>query len=135
MRTGIVVLALVITAAALAACGSSSTKPAYCANVEALKTSVKALPSTNVVQHGVSALESAVSKVKTDTDAVVNSAKSEFSGETTALKNSVDTLSTSVKQAVSAPSASVLAQIPAQVSAVVTSAKNLENAVSSKCSG
>jgi hypothetical protein len=122
----------VAVAAALAGCGGSS-KPAYCTNVDNLKASIKALPSTNVVQNGVSALESAVNKVKTDTEAVVNSAKTEFSSQTTALKGSVQTLSTTVKQAVNSPSVSSLAQIPAQVSAVVTDAKNLESAVSSKC--
>ena len=129
-------LALALTAA-LAGCGSSSnttsSKPAYCTNVENLKTSVKALPTTDVVQNGVSALKSAVAKVQTNAQAVVDSAKSEFSGETTALKNSIQTLSTTVKQAASSPSVSTLSQIPGQVSAVATAAKNLESATSSKC--
>ncbi len=123
--------AMAVTAA-LAGCGSSS-KPAYCTNVENLKASIKALPNTNVVQNGVSALETAVNKVNTDAQAVVKSAKSEFSSETTALKSSAQTLNTTIKQAVASPSASTLALIPAQVSAVVADAKNLENAVSSKC--
>jgi hypothetical protein len=131
MKITSALLALALTAA-VAGCGSS--KPAYCTNVANLKSSVKALPSTNVVQNGVSSLESAVTKVQTNAQAVVSSAKSDFPNETTALKNSVDTLSTTVKQAVSSPSASTLAQIPAQVSAVVTAAKNLENSTSSKCS-
>ena len=59
---------------------------------------------------------------------------STFSGETTALKHSVQTLSTTVKQAVDSPSSGTLAQIPGQVSAVVTAAKNLEKATTSKCS-
>ena len=125
-----VVLAVV---AAVAGCGSSS-KPTYCTNVDNLKKSIKALPSTNVVQNGVSSLESAVTKVASETQAVVSSAKSEFSSETTALKNSVQTLSATAKQAVNSPSAATLAQIPGQVSAVVTAAKSLESAVSSKCS-
>jgi hypothetical protein len=131
MRMMSAVLALALTAV-LAGCGSS--KPAYCTNVDNLKASVKALPSTNVVQNGVSSLESAVTKVQTNAQAVVSSVKSDFPGETTALKNSVQTLSTTVKQAASSPSVSTLAQIPAQVSAVSTSAKNLESATSSKCS-
>ena len=125
------VMALALTAA-LAGCGSS--KPSYCTNVDNLKTSVKALPSTSVVQNGLSSLESAVTKVTTNTQKVVSSAKSDFPNETTALKNSVQTLSTTVKQAVDSPSSGTLAQIPGQVSAVVTAAKNLEKATTSKCS-
>lgn len=119
--------------AAVAGCGSSS-KPTYCTNVANLKSSVKALPNTDVVQNGVSALDTAVSKVATNAQAVVSSAKNDFPNETTALKNSVNTLHTTVKQAVESPSASSLAPIPGQISAVVTSAKNLESATSSKCS-
>jgi hypothetical protein len=131
MRMMAALLAVALTAA-LAGCGSS--KPAYCTNVDNLKTSVKALPHTNVVQNGLSSLETAVTKVQTNATAVVNSAKSDFPSETTALKNSVTTLDTTVKQAVKSPSAATLAQIPGQVSAVVTSAKNLESSTSSKCS-
>jgi hypothetical protein len=127
-------VALVLAlAAAVAGCGSSS-KPTYCTHVESLKASIKALPSTNVVQNGVSSLESAVSKVASDAQAVISSAKTDFSTETTALKNSVQTLSATVTKAVDSPSVSTLAQIPGQVSAVVTAAKNLESATSSKCS-
>jgi putative NADH-flavin reductase len=125
-------LALAV-AAVLAGCGSAS-KPSYCADVANLKTSIKALPQTNVVQNGVSSLESAVSKVQKDAQAVVSSAKTAFSSETTALKQSLQTLSTTVKQAVDSPSAATLTQIPGQVSAVVTAAKNLEQATTSKCS-
>ena len=131
MRIMSAVVALALTAA-LAGCGSS--KPSYCTNVDNLKTSVKALPSTSVVQNGLSSLESAVTKVTTNTQKVVSSAKSDFPNETTALKNSVNTLSTTVTQAASSPSVSTLSQIPGQVSTVVTSAKSLESATSSKCS-
>ncbi len=134
MNTTSAVLAVaLVLVAVLAGCGSSS-KPAYCTNVDNLKSSVKALPNTNVVQNGLSSLETAVTKVETNAEAVVKSAKSDFPNETSALKSSVTTLTTTVKGAVASPSASTVAQIPGQVSAVVTAAKNLESATSSKCS-
>jgi uncharacterized lipoprotein YehR (DUF1307 family) len=134
--TSAVLAVALVLVAVLAGCGSSSnnSKPAYCTNVDNLKSSVKALPNTDVVQNGVSSLKTAVTKVETNAEAVVNSAKSDFPNETSALKSSVTTLTTTVKGAVESPSASSLAQIPGQVSAVVTAAKNLENATSSKCS-
>ena len=121
-----------VLVAVLAGCGSS--KPSYCSNVANLKSSVKALPNTNVVANGLSSLKTAVANVQTNTQKVVSSAKSDFPTETSALKTSVTTLETTVTQVVGSPSASALAQIPGQISAVVTSAKNLENATSSKCS-
>jgi Spy/CpxP family protein refolding chaperone len=128
---GALTLALTLVAAG---CGSASSTPSYCTHVDNLKASVKALPNTDVVHNGLNALETSLTKIKTDAQAVVSSAKSDFPTETSALHTSVDALSTTVKSAVSSPSASSLAQIPGQVSAVITAAKNLESATKSKCS-
>jgi hypothetical protein len=132
-KTAQAVAAVVLSATAIAACGGSS-KPSYCSSVSTLESSIKALPSTNVIQNGVSALESAVSKVQTEAQTAVNDAKSDFPTETSALKSSVDTLSATVKKAVSSPSPATLVQLPAQVSAVVTAANNFQSATKSKCS-
>ncbi len=131
-QTAQTLVALALSAAALGACGSS--KPAYCSSVSNLESSIKALPSTNVVQTGLNGLESAVSKVQSDAQTAINDAKGDFPTETSALKSSVNTLSTTVKQAASSPSVSTIAQIPAQVSAVVTSVNNFQSATKSKCS-
>jgi hypothetical protein len=116
-----------------AACGGSS-KPSYCSAVSNLESSIKAIPSTNIVQTGLSGLESALSKVQSDAQTAINEAKSDFPNETSALKTSIDTLTTTVKQATSSPTAATIAQIPAQVSAVVTAANNFQSATKSKCS-
>ena len=57
-------------AGALAACGGSS-KPSYCSSVSSLESSIKALPSTNIVQTGLSGLESAVAKVQSDAQTAI----------------------------------------------------------------
>jgi hypothetical protein len=124
---------LALSATALAACGGSS-KPSYCSSVSNLESSIKALPSTNVVQTGLNGLESAVSKVQSDAQTAINDAKGDFPSETSALKSSVTTLSATVKGAVSSPSVSTIAQIPGQVSSVVTAANNFQSATKSKCS-
>ena len=103
-------------------------------SVDNLKNSVKALPSTNVVQNGTNALTAAVTKVQDDAKAVVSSAKSDFPTETSALQSSLNALATSAKQLASNPSAANVAQLVSQVSAVSTAAKNLASATSSKCS-
>ena len=86
-----------LSAAAIAACGGSS-KPSYCSSVSNLKSSIKALPSTNIVATGLNGLESAVTKVQSDATTAINAAKSDFPTETSALKSSIDTLSTPSKR-------------------------------------
>ena len=102
-KTAQTVAALVVAVAVLAACGGSS-KPSYCSSVSTLESSIKALPSTNILQTGLNGLETAVSKVQTDAQTAINSAKSDFPTETSALNSSITALSTTVKSAVSTPS-------------------------------
>jgi hypothetical protein len=132
---GRVLVALVILsvgAALIAGCGSS--KPSYCSAVNNLENSIKALPSTDVVKNGTSALKSALTKVKDDANSVISAAKADFPSETSALSSSVNALSGTVTQLASSPSTSTAAQLPGQVAAVSTAAKNVKSATSSKCS-
>jgi len=119
-------------AALLAACGGSS-KPSYCSSLTNLKNSIKAVPSTKVVQNGTNALKSALTKVEDDAKAVVSGAKSDFPNETSALESSVNALATSAKALASNPSAAAVSQTVSDVSAVSTSVKNFSSAASSKC--
>jgi hypothetical protein len=132
-RTASILVSLSIAGAALAGCGGSS-KPSYCSSVSNLKSSIKAVPSTNIVQNGIGALQAAVSKVQSDAQTAVSAAKADFPSETTAVTTSVNTLSATVKKLATSPSATAIAQLPGQVSAVVTSVNNFSDATSSKCS-
>lgn len=131
-RAALAPLALSIAVALLAGCGGSS-KPSYCSAVTNLESSIKALPSTNIVQNGTSALKSAVSKVQTDANAVVSDAKNDFPSETDALKSSVNALAGTVTTLASSPTAATAAQLPGEISAVATSVKSFTSATSSKC--
>ncbi len=126
-------VAVAVAVALVAGCGGSSSKPSYCSSVASLKSSVKALPETNVVKNGTSALTSAVTKIQTDAQSAVSSAKSDFPNETSAVKSSVDALSTTVKQLTSSPSPATIVQVPGQVKAVVTAIDGFVSATSSKC--
>jgi len=132
-RTAETLAAIVLCGAAVAACGGSS-KPSYCSAVSNLESSIKALPSTNVVATGLNGLKSAVAKVQSDAQTAINAAKSDFPTETTAVKNSIDGLSTTVKQAASSPTPATIAQIPGEVSAVVSAVNSFQSATKSKCS-
>ena len=124
--------ALVLCVGALAGCGGSS-KPSYCSAVSNLESSIKAIPSTNIVETGLNGLKSALEKVQSDAQTAINDAKSDFPTETSALQNSIDTLSATVKQAANSPSAATIAQLPAQAAAVVTAVDNFQSATKSKC--
>lgn len=134
-RVFTVALVILATGAALAACGGSgSSKPSYCSSLSNLEASIKALPSTDVVTGGTNAIKSALTKVQSDANAVVSSAKNDFPNETSALKSSVDALSNTVKQLATAPTPALIAQVPAQATAVANAVKGFSSATSSKCS-
>jgi hypothetical protein len=132
-RTAVALVTVVAGAALLTACGGSS-KPSYCASIDSLKSSIKAVPSTKIVQEGTNALKAALTKVEEDAKAVVSSAKSDFPNETSALSSSVNALASSATALTSTPSAAAVAQTVSDAAAVSTAAKNLASATSSKCS-
>ena len=127
------VLAAVAAAAVLSACGGSS-KPGYCKQTANLKQSVQDLGSVNIVQGGTNALTSALSKVQSDANAVVSSAKSDFPDQTAAISSSIDALKRSAQSLASSPTQpALIAQVPGQISAVVKSIQDFSSATSSKC--
>jgi hypothetical protein len=129
---GYAILGLVLVALLLAACGGSS-KPSYCSAINDLQDSIKALPSTDVIANGTSALKSALTKVQDNANAAVDAAKSDFPNETSSVKTSVESLSTTINEITRSPAPQTIAQLPGEASAVATAAKNLTNAASSKC--
>jgi len=143
-------LLLVVGAVALAGCGGSSStasssqpqasatagsKPAYCASLENLKASIRAIPGPRAIkQNGTNSLDSALAKVKTNATAVVDDAKSQFTSQTRALDSAVGALSTSVSQLSSPPTGAQLQALRPQISAVVTAARELKDSAAPRCS-
>ena len=118
---------------ALAGCGSSSSKPAYCSDRTTLENSIKNLPSV-ASSSGVSGLKSQITTIVSDANAVVSSAKSDFPSQTTAVKTSVDALQTAVKALPSSPSAAQVAAVATDAASVVNSVKSFTDASKSNCS-
>jgi hypothetical protein len=98
-----------------------------------LENSVKELKNVNPIKNGTSAVTSAFDKIKTNADAVVNSAKSDFPSQTKALNDSINALATSVKSLSSAPATAIPA-LPSQVAAAKSAVDGFSSATSSKCS-
>ncbi len=123
---------LAATALVAAGCGSSS-KPAYCSNVSNLQKSVDDLKGVQLQSGALSTLQTDLTKVQSNANAVVSSAKQDFPSETSALQSSVSSLSTTIKQLPSSPTARQLVPLAPEISGVVTAAKNLTSATSSAC--
>lgn len=125
--------AVTAVAIALAAAGCGSSKPAYCADRDALQTSLGDLKSVNVQKEGVSGVEAKLRKVESDAQALVASAKKEFQPQAAALQTSVAQLKSAVSQAAASPSAQSIGHAATSASAVASAFGELSNAVKSKC--
>lgn len=127
-----IALIAAFTLVAASGCGGSS-KPAYCSDVSNLQDSVNGLQGA-VSSGGTSGLQSQLKTVESDTQSVVNSAKSDFPDQTGAIKSSVDTLSSDVTALPANPTASQIAAIAADTTNVANSVKSFSDATNSKCS-
>ena len=83
---------------------------------------------------GISALEAAFTKIKTDANTVVSQAKGDFPNETSAIKSSVDALTSAVNALKTNPSPSHIATVASAAASVVSSFQNFVDASKSKCS-
>ena len=91
--------------ASLVGCGGND-KPAVCGSVDTLKGSLGDLKNISLTSSGaLSSLQTQLTTVKTDFDAVKTDAKSQFGTQVTAVDTSYATLKTSADAATSAPSA------------------------------
>ncbi len=115
----------------LAGCGSS--KPGYCSARTNLETSIKGLSSLNV-SSGISGLEAQLEKIKSNAQALVNAAKSDFPNQTSAIKTSVDSLASAVKALAKNPSPGQIAGLANDATSLENSVKSFMSATSSKCS-
>lgn len=131
-KRALAVCVAVLALVAVTGCGGSS-KPAYCTSRSNLENSVKGLTDLNV-SSGLSGLQAQLTKIQSDANAVVNSAKGDFPNETSAIKSSVNALADTIKAFPSSPSAGEIATLARQAAGAVTAVQNFINSTSSKCS-
>ena len=118
---------------ALAGCGGSSSKPAYCSARADLQNSIQGVSDLSPTS-GVSTLQAEFQKVKTAADKVVTQAKSDFPNETSAIKSSVDALTSSVNALTTNPSVGQIAAVTNAASTALSSVQSFLDASKSKCS-
>ncbi len=126
-----VALAAVAGVLAMAGCGSS--KPAYCTDRTNLESSIKGLSNLDL-SNGLSSLETQLKKIESNATTLVNSAKSDFPGETSAITSSVDALKSAVTQLASDRSAANALAVTTDAANVVKSVKSFTDSTNSKCS-
>jgi hypothetical protein len=114
-----------------AACGDDDdSASALCDDVGALESSVADLEDVDVVANGVSSLDAALTAVRDDAEAVLDSAGDEFESQIDALDDSLATLESSVEDV----DANGVEPVGDAVSGVDTAATELVDAVeSSEC--
>ncbi|HEU0019876.1 MAG TPA: hypothetical protein VFQ14_06260 [Thermoleophilaceae bacterium] len=134
-RVPMVILgALIVTGALLmAGCGDGDDEPAYCSNVSELEESVGEIGEVNLETNAIATLQDDLRTVRSNANEVVSSAKEDFPSETNAVESAVSTLSTTIEQLPPSPTAQQLLPLAAEISAVVTAAKDLVNATQSAC--
>jgi hypothetical protein len=120
------ICAAAVAVVALAGCGSSA--PAYCTARTNMENSVKGLTSA-----GISELKSQLTKIESDANALVESAKSDFPNETSAISSSVSALKNSVTALPANPSAAQIATVTKDAAGVASSVKSFTDATSSQC--
>ena|SRR6185437_15692878 len=131
-KRALVACVAVLGLLAASGCGSSS-KPAYCTSRANLESSIKGLTDLSV-SSGLSGLQAQLTKIQSNANALVSSAKSDFPNETSAIKSSVNALADTVRAFPSTPSANEIATLARQAAGAVTAVQNFYNSTSSKCS-
>jgi len=124
---------VVATALFLMACGDGDSEPAYCSNVSELEESVGEVGDVKLEAGAVATLQSDLKAVQSNANEVVSSAKEDFPDETNAVESAVSKLSTTIEQLPPSPTAQQLLPLASEVSAVVTTSKDLVSATQSAC--
>jgi hypothetical protein len=124
---------LVAAAVFVAGCGDGDGEAAYCSNVSELEKSVGEVGNVKLESGAVAKLQGDLQTVQRNANEVVSSAKEDFPDETGAVESAVSKLSTTIDQLPSSPSAQDLLPLASEISAVVSTSKDLVNATQSAC--
>ncbi|MBO2450793.1 hypothetical protein J4573_27090 [Actinomadura barringtoniae] len=116
----------------LTACGDSN-RPQVCDDFDSLHKSVADLRSTSLNSDGVNALQTNVSKVKSDLQTFAQSAKGQFSTQLNALNLAISQATTAISGAVGKTSPQSLAAAGSALRGAGTAFQSLEDAVNDTC--
>ena len=124
--------AVAVLAIALGAAGCDS-KPAFCSDVDTLRTSVNDLVSIQVNSNTINEVQTDFEKVQSDAERVVESAREDFPQETSNLENRIDSTKKAIEDFPASPAAGDYVALGLQVVALGQAAEDFRNAASSAC--
>jgi hypothetical protein len=124
-------LAVVLAASGLAACGSD--KPAVCDDVDTLQSSVDNLKDIQVSENGVNELSTQLTQIKQDLKQLGTDAKAEFGDDVSKVETAMTSLQSSVAAAKSERTASSLSAVGTAIEGVTSSMSAMQDAVSGTC--
>lgn len=132
IRFALPATAVIVLAIALGSTGCSST-PAFCSDVDTLRTSVNDLVSVEVNSNTINEVQTDFEKVQTDADNAVQSAREDFPEETSNLEDQIDATKKAIEDLPSSPAAGDYVALGLQVVALGKAADDFRNAAESAC--
>lgn len=132
IRFALPAASVVALAVALGSAGCSST-PAFCSDVDTLRSSVNDLVSIQVNSNTINEVQTDFEKVQTDAERAVESAREDFPDETSNLENQIDSTKKAIEDLPASPAAGDYVALGLQVVALGKAADDFRNAASSAC--
>ncbi len=137
LRSLAVLAALTVTGAVLLTGCGSSTKPAYCAQVNTFKESVKTLEGAELSPTNISTIKTDVEKVGTSAKELTTAVGNEFEPQINSMKSSVSALEATVNKVVGSPSTSTIVSaigsVGTELEALKKSAGEVKEVTDKKC--
>jgi hypothetical protein len=136
-RSLVVLAALTVTGAVLlSGCGSSS-KPAYCTQVNNFKESVKTLEGAELSPTNLTTIKTDIEKVGTSAKELKSAVKTEFAPQIKSLEGAVEALEATAKSVASSPSTSsivnAISSAGTQIEAVKKAGTEVQEVTDKKC--
>jgi TolA-binding protein len=114
------------TASSSASASASATGTELCAARDDLKQSIDDLKNYDIVKNGTSGLQSALTEVQTDLDAVKSSAGADIRPQVTSLQDALNDLTTAVSNGSVPDAVTALPGVVTNGQALLTSLQNLK---------
>lgn len=124
--------AVAVVAVALGSTGCSS-EPAFCSDVDSLRSSVNELVSIDVGANTLNEVQTDFEQVQADADQVVQSAREDLPEETSNLEDQLDATRKQIEDLPSSPAAGDYVALGLQVVALGKAADDFRQAAESTC--
>lgn len=112
---------------------SPSGTSQVCTDAATAKASLQSVVSMDVLTEGTAALKSNFATFKTDAEALIASAQTQFAPETEAVKTSISNLESAINALADSPSVAEVAALAPALASIKTSTQTLFDAVDAAC--